>query len=414
MVDSLGIFQRTLSVILNPMTARYLKYLAIPVVLIALGLWAFVTPNSEGEQTTVYNVAPVKRGDLTATVSATGTLNPVITVQVGSQVSGTIQTLNADFNSRVKKGQVIAQIDPAIYKARLAEADSNLKSAQASRDKAKVELRDAARQLKRVEDLYTQKLVSDSDVDAARFAHEATKVELRVKEAAVAQATAARERERVNLAYTTIYAPIDGVVISRDVDVGQTVAASLQAPTLFTIAQDLTAMQIEADVDEAFIGMIQENQPVTFTVFAYQKRSFHGQVAQIRLKPKIEAGVVKYNCIIRVDNSDMALKPGMTATVSIEVNKHENILKVPNTALRYVPQWPAERLKKLRATLKPNQAVLWIAQAGKLTPITVTPGLTGEKETEVSGDAVHEGLEVVVPGKRKDAERKRRFGLSLF
>jgi HlyD family secretion protein len=338
----------------------------------------------------------------------------VITVQVGSQVSGTIQTLNADFNSRVHKGQVIAQIDPAIFEARLAEADSNLKSAESSRDKAWVAVQDAARQLKRVEGLHKQNLVSESEVDAARFAHEAAVVEHRVKQAAVAQAAAARERERVNLAYTTIYAPIDGVVISRDVDVGQTVAASLQAPTLFTIAQDLTAMQIEADVDEAFIGMIKKQQPASFTVFAYPKRLFQGKVAQVRLKPKIEAGVVKYNCIIRVDNSDMALKPGMTATVAIEVARRDNILKVPSTALRYVPPWPAERLKAISATLKPNETVLWTEQGGQLTPVTVSLGLASEKETEVMGDALQEGMRIVVPGKRDDATRRRRFGLSLF
>jgi len=218
----------------------------------------------------------------------------------------------------------------------------------------------------------------------------------------------------VNLAYTTIYAPIDGVVISRDVDVGQTVAASLQAPTLFTIAQNLTAMQIEADVDEAFIGMIKENQPVSFTVFAYQKRQFQGHISQIRLNPKIESGVVKYNCIIHVDNSDMALKPGMTATVSIQVAKRENVLKVPNTALRYVPQWPADKLKQLQATLKPDQGVVWIEKDNQLQPVTVSIGVVGEKETEVMGDAISEGLPVVVPSKRKDSTHKRRFGLSLF
>jgi len=395
------------------MTNPYLKYITVLALIVGLGIW-FLFPTNEDTQTPAYDLAQIKRGVLTATVSATGTLNPVITVQVGSQVSGAIQSLNADFNSHVTKGQVIAQIDPAIFDARLAEANSNLKRAQASRDRAWVAVLDAARQLRRVEDLHKQKLVSESEVDAARFAHEAVTVEHRVKEAAVDQAAAGRERERVNLAYTTIYAPIDGVVISRDVDVGQTVAASLQAPTLFTIAQDLAAMQIEADVDEAFIGMIKNKQPVAFTVFAYQKRLFQGQVAQIRLKPKIEAGVVKYNCIIHVDNSDLALKPGMTATVSIQVAKRDNVLKVPNTALRYVPQWPADRLKKLRATLKPDDAVLWIEKDNQLTPITVTPGVAGEKETEVISDAVHEGLEVVVPSKHKKTTRKRRLGLSLF
>lgn len=395
------------------MAFRYLKYIVPITLIILLGVWMFF-PRAKEDSTPVYDLAKIKRGILKATVSATGTLNPIIKVQVGSQVSGTIQSLNADFNSRVSKGQVIAQIDPSIYKARLAEADSNLQSAQASLDKHHVELLDAERQLKRVEDLYNQKLVSDSEVDAARFAYKAATVEHRVKEAAVAQTKAARERERVNLAYTTIYAPIDGVVISRDVDVGQTVAASLQAPTLFTIAQNLTAMQIEADVDEAFIGMIKENQPVSFTVFAYQKRQFQGHISQIRLNPKIESGVVKYNCIIHVDNSDMALKPGMTATVSIQVAKRENVLKVPNTALRYVPQWPADKLKQLQATLKPDQGVVWIEKDNQLQPVTVSIGVVGEKETEVMGDAISEGLPVVVPSKRKDSTHKRRFGLSLF
>lgn len=207
------------------MIHRYLKYIAIMALTAGLGIW-FLLPANEDDQTPAYDITPIKRGELKAMVSATGTLNPVITVQVGSQVSGAIHSLDADFNSRVSKGQVIAQIDSAIYEARLAEANSNLKSAQASRDKHSVEVLDAKRQLKRVEDLYRQKLVSESEVDAARFAHEAATVEHRVKEAAVAQAEAARKRERVNLAYTTIYAPIDGVVISRDVDVGQTVAAN--------------------------------------------------------------------------------------------------------------------------------------------------------------------------------------------
>jgi len=395
------------------MTIRSLKYIIPAILVITLGFWIFL-PSTKEDQTQTYDFAKIKRGVLKATVSATGTLNPIITVQVGSQVSGTIQSLNADFNSQVTRGQVIAQIDPSIYKARLAEADSNLKSAQASLDKQKVELLEAKRQLKRVEGLYKQKLVSDSEVDAARFAYEAATVEHRVKEAAVSQAEAVRERERVNLAYSTIYAPIDGVVISRNVDVGQTVAASLQAPTLFTIARDLKAMQIEADVDEAFIGLIKENQPVSFTVFAYQKRQFKGHVAQVRLDPKIEAGVVKYNCIIYVDNSDMALKPGMTATVSIEVAKKENILKVPNTALRYVPQWPADKLKKLQTSLKPDEGVLWIEKDSQLQPVIVSTGVIGEKETEVISDTINEDMKVVVPAKRDNSTRKRRFGLSLF
>jgi HlyD family secretion protein len=178
-------------------------------------------------------------------------------------------------------------------------------------------------------------------------------------------------------------------------------------------------MQIETEVDEAFIGMIEPDQPVRFTVFAYQKRQFSGNVSQVRLNPTIEAGVVKYNCIIYVDNSDLALKPGMTATVTIEVDRSDNVLKVPNTALRYVPDWPATRLKKLSAEmdLKPNEGVIWVPkgnQGEEVKPVKVALGTAGEKETQISGEGIQEGMPVVVPPSRQDNERRRRFGLSLF
>lgn len=381
--------------------------------LLGTGLWIFFS-KGQPEAGPTYSIGKVERGDITSSVSATGTLSPVITVQVGSQVSGTIQHLYADFNSQVKKGELIAQIDPALFQARLAEAEANLKSARAAADKAWVGVLDARRQWERLQRLQQQKLVSESDVDVAKFAYDTAVVENKVKEATAAQARAARDREKVNLAYTSIYAPIDGVVISRDVDVGQTVAASLQAPTLFTIAQDLTRMQIETEVDEAFIGSIAEEQSVQFTVFAYQNRKFTGRVAQVRLNPKVEAGVVKYNCIIHVDNQDLALKPGMTATVSIEVSRRENILKIPNAALRFVPGWPAEQLKAVRNNMKRNEGLVWAIQGENLQPLPVTIGIVGEKETEISGEGVTEGMPVAVPPKRDDTERKRRFGLSLF
>jgi HlyD family secretion protein len=370
-----------------------------------------------GGDTTVapaYSPGKITRGNLKAEVSSTGTLSPVITVQVGSQVSGTIQHLYADFNTEVKKGEVIAQIDPAIFKAKLAEAEANVRSNQAARDKASVAVQETNNTLTRVTGLFKKKLASDSELDEAHFAHQAAKAEHRVREAAVAQAKAARQREQVNLAYTTIYAPIDGVVISRDVDVGQTVAASLQAPTLFTIAQDLSRMQIETDVDEAFIGMIMEQQPVNFTVFAYQDRHFAGRVSQVRLQPKVEAGVVKYNCIIHVENTDLALKPGMTATVAIEVAHKDNVLKVPNAALRFVPDWPAERLNKIRTKLQSNEAILWLPKGDELTPLKIQVGIVGERETEISGEDLQEGMTIVLPPKREETKRRRRFGLSLF
>ncbi|HEY4732691.1 MAG TPA: efflux RND transporter periplasmic adaptor subunit [Gammaproteobacteria bacterium] len=397
------------------MKIRYPKTIIFIMVLAMIIAGAVIfTPASDQPASPGYSLHTLKRGDLTATVSATGTVKPLVTVQVGSQVSGTIQNLYADFNSQVHKGDVIAQIDAALFKARLAEAQASLKSAEAARDKARVEVLDARRKMGRIEELRKQNLVSESEVDAARFEHEAATVEHQVMSAAVEQAEAVRNREQVNLAYTTIYAPIDGVVISRDVDVGQTVAASLQAPTLFTIARDLERMQIETDVDEAFIGMIEQQQSVTFTVFAYPERKFSGRVAQVRLNPTVEAGVVKYNSIIHVDNEDLALKPGMTATVAIEVAHRSDVFKVPNAALRYVPDWPDERLKQLRAELKGNEAMLWIPDGDDLKPLKVRMGIAAEDETEVIADELQEGMEIVVPGSREENKVRRRFGLSLF
>jgi HlyD family secretion protein len=273
---------------------------------------------------------------------------------------------------------------------------------------------EAKSEYERQSNLHKRKLAAESVVDGARFAYQSAEVEHQVKVASVAQAQAALDREQVNLDYTTINAPIDGVVISRDVDVGQTVAASLQAPTLFTIAKDLTRMQVEADVDEAFIGEVQQGQSVSFTVFAYPRRRFEGEVAQVRLQPRVEAGVVKYNCIIHVDNSDLALKPGMTATVNIEVAHREQVLVVPGPALRFVPSRPQQELDRLRKDLESGQTILWRVDDGQLVPLTVTTGIIGDKVTEVSSAEIDAGMIIAVPLKRQDAKRQRRFGLSLF
>ncbi len=397
------------------MARHVTKGLTTIVVLAALigGGW-YLLRQPDPAQVPTYSQDQVRRGPISAVVSATGTLNPINTVLVGSQVSGTIQHLFADFNDQVEEGQVIARIDPALFIARRAEAEATLKSAQAERDKASVGVENTKREYDRQAGLYKKKLVAESVLDAARFAYRSAQMEHAVRVASVAQARAVLEREQVNLDYTAIYAPIDGVVISRSVDVGQTVAASLQAPTLFTIAKDLTRMQVEADVDEAFIGEVADGQPVRFTVFAYPRRVFTGSVAQVRLEPKVEAGVVKYNCIIHVDNTDLALKPGMTATVSIEVAHREEALTVPDAALRYVPPWTQEELDRVRAGVESGQAVLWRVDGERLAPITVSIGIIGEKLTEIEGPGVADGMTIAVPLKRGDTERKRRFGLSLF
>lgn len=395
------------------MTARSIKVGAglFSAALLAAALYIVLRPESTVQ---TYATSPVTRGDLVATVSATGGLSPLVTVQVGSQVSGTIASLHADFNTRVKTGDVIARIEPSLFEAEVAQAEANLKSAEAQRDKAAISEEEARRNLDRLKKLREQRLVSESDLDVAEFAHRAAAVELRVRAAAVAQARAALEKAQINLAHTTIYAPVDGVVISRDVDVGQTVAASLQAPTLFTIARDLRRMQIETEVDEAFIGQVEQGQPVQFTVFAYMDRTFRGEVAQIRLNPTIESGVVKYNVIIDVDNDGLALKPGMTATVAIETARHEDVLKVPNQALRFVPDLSEERVAALRERIKAGQGVLWVREQGQLRAITVTVGIAGEHTTEVSGPGLQEGMEVAVPARNAGAGEGRRPRFGLF
>ena len=247
---------------------------------------------------------------------------------------------------------------------------------------------------------------------AAQATLKVTKAQIASAEATVAQRKAAVRLVKVDLDRSEIRAPIDGVVIERAIDVGQTVAASLQAPTLFTIAQDLKRMQIETDVDEAYIGMVRQGQPVNFTVFAYPDREFSGELVQVRLEPKIDTGVVKYNCVIHVDNADLALKPGMTATVSIEVERRTDVLKVPNEALRFVPSLPSEELGRLRRELGADESVLWVPVSNGLEPRKVQVGLTGEKETEVAGADVTEGMSVAVP-QRKGKPRRLR-PLSLF
>ncbi|MEE9158231.1 MAG: efflux RND transporter periplasmic adaptor subunit [Gammaproteobacteria bacterium] len=384
--------------------------------LIAGASGLYVGGQDTAVRTPSYALATVERGELTLSVSASGTLSPLITVQVGSQLSGTLEKVYADFNDQVKKGDVIAQIEPSLFKAQVAQAQANFDSAVAAREKAWVAVQEAKRQLARAKRLRERKMMAESTVDAAQFGYDAAVVEHRVKKAVVAQGKAALDQARVNLAHTTIYAPIDGVVLSRDVDVGQTVAASLQAPTLFTIAQDLSRMQIDTSVDEAFIGMIREKQTVSFTVFAYPRQAFQGKVTQIRLNPRVESEVVLYNCVIHVDNSDLKLKPGMTATVTIEVGRRKDVLKIPNAALRYIPDLPPERLTALRnrLNLKNNEALIWTPAGDSVKPVKVSLGLTSDRETEISAEGLAEGTRVVIPGKRKAPVRKRKTGVRLF
>ena len=334
-------------------------WLIASVVVVAIAVFAaFQFKSNEKPQ---YFTTKADRGEIRQVVEATGTINAVTTVQVGSQVSGTISRLNADFNSRVKKGQVVAQIDPSLFqgallqaKADLANAKANLVASQANLEKAQATAVQTKADYERTSGLAKEGVMSQQQLDLAKANADSADAAVAAAKATITQAIAQAQQKQAavtvaqtNLDYTTIHAPIDGTVIARSVDVGQTVAASLQAPTLFTIAQDLTKMQVYASTDESDVGMIHTGQVVTFKVDAFPKDSFTGTVSQVRLNATTVQNVVTYNTIIDFDNPQMKLFPGMTAYITIPVADASNALRVPNGALRYKPDMTADQVRAL-------------------------------------------------------------------
>jgi HlyD family secretion protein len=294
-----------------------------------------------------YETAKVDRGRIVAKVTATGTLSPLVTVQVGSQVSGRILALYVDFNSPVKKGEVIARIDPQFFEAEIQQARANLSAAQGNLTKSRAQAKDSQLQYQRAESLAKQNLVAQADLDTAKATSDAAAATVTASEGAVEQARAALHQAEINLAYTTIVSPTDGMVISRNVDVGQTVAASLQAPTLFTIAEDLRKMQVDSSVAEADVGKLRPGMEASFFVDAYPSERFTGVVRQIRNAPQTIQNVVTYDAVLDVSNPDLKLKPGMTANITFITSERGDVLRVPNAALRFRP--PPEMLARLKA-----------------------------------------------------------------
>lgn len=422
----------------------------------------------EKENAVQYRTVKVTKGSLSTYVTANGTVNPVTTVLVGTQVSGTIQKLYADYNTPVKEGQLIAQIDPATFQAQLAQAKAKLENARAAllnaqadistaRSnlelnkanvlKAQVSVEDTKRSLARALILFERNLISASERDAAQTAHdlalaqiEAARAQERASEAQLESAWARLESSRaqikqaeaevelvqVNLNHTRITAPVTGIVISRNVDVGQTVAASLQTPTLFTIAKDLTKMQVDTNVSEADIGRVRVGQPASFTVDAFPHLTFQGKVTEVRNAPVTIQNVVTYNVVIQVANPELKLKPGMTANASILVAHKDEVLKIPNAALRFRPEFakkgadgsakPAERdkglagkpagaaaktLEKARVAAGESQARIptfrvWVpVPKGKPVSVEITTGISDGVYTEVLSGPLREGQEVI-------------------
>lgn len=329
-----------------------------------------------------YETTPAARGDLVQHITASGTLSALISVDVGSQVSGKISTLNADFNSPVKKGQVVAEIDPTIYQAAFRQAEGDLASARA-------DLTLKHQNLQRKQILAPLKAATQLDLDQAT-------AEVAQAEGAVIVKEAALESARANLGYCKITAPVDGIVISRKVDLGQTVIAAMSTPLLFTIAQDITRMNISAAVSEADIGQVKDGQPVDFTVDAFPEETFHGVVTQVRKAPTTTQNVVTYETLISVNNPEQKLFPGMTADVSIMVAQRKNALKIPNSALRFTPPDRAKFEQTPPAKLARNQRLVYSpgGDAATLKPVILKAGITDGADTEIL-DGLSEGSVVV-------------------
>lgn len=352
-----------------------------------------------------YRTARIQRGTIVSGVSATGNVSAVTTVQVGTQVSGTIHKLYVDYNSPVKKGQPIAEIDPSLFRAAVGQSRGNNLVARANLQKARVVLVDTERTMKRNSTLLKEGVISQGDFDTAETAYQSARAAVEAAQGTVAQTEGALMQARTNLNYSIIRSPVDGIVISRAVDVGQTVAASFQTPTLFTIAQDLTKMQIEVSVDEADISSIRQSQTVTFSVDSYPEQSFRGRVTQTRNAPIITQNVVTYVVLVTVDNSDLKLKPGMTANVTIEVARKASVLRLPLAALRFRPRSATDagttpRPRNSTATRPPQQATgeqrVHILREGKPVAIGIRTGIADDSAIELTGGALKEGDLVVI------------------
>jgi HlyD family secretion protein len=368
------------------------KVVVVGIILLIVA--AFFFSRCGNSRAVQFQTAAVTRGPITQAVTATGTLNPVVSVQVGSQVSGNIQKLFVDFNSKVKAGDVVAQIDPALFKATVTQAEGDLASAQAALELAKINAL-------RTQALVAKQNSSQQDLDQATANLHQAEANLKIKQGAL-------DKAKADLDHCTITSPVDGEVISRSVDVGQTVAASLQAPVIFTIANDLTKMQIDANVAEADVGVVAVDQQVDFSVDAFPARTFHGKVVQVRNAPITVQNVVTYDTVIGVNNADLKLKPGMTANVSIMIAHKDDVLQIKNAALRYRPADGAATPPQAKGTPpaggraaagreRRNERTVYVLSGNKPEPVMIKTGIGDGVVTEVL-EGLKEGDRVITAG----------------
>ncbi len=345
-----------------------------------------------------YVTVVAARGSVVPTVTTSGTVNPVTTVQVGTYVSGVIETISCDFNTRVRAGQLCATIDPRPYQVVVEQENANLAMAHAQLEKDRAALALAKLTFERNSDLLRRGIVSQEAMDTARSTFDQARTQIALDQATIAQHEAMLKAARINLGFTRIVSPVDGTVVSRNVTQGQTVAASFQTPTLFLIATDLTQMQVDTNVSESDIGRVAQGNRAVFTVEAYPGRSFAGQVRQVRQAPQMVQNVVTYDVVISASNPELLLKPGMTATMRIETGRADNVLRVPDQALRYKPA--AEAAGRARAA-----AQVWVLDtAGRARQVKLQVGLNDDSYAEVTGGDLREGDRVIV------SERGARAG----
>ena len=373
------------------MKMRWLLVSGVIVVGLGAGLaWRLVDKPAPPK----YVTTPAAKGDVARTVVTTGSVNPVVTVQVGSYVSGPIKALYCDFNTKVKAGQLCAKIDPRTYEVALAQAKANLATARAQLAKDQASLAYAKLNYERDQGLVARGIVSQETVDADKSAYAQAAAQVKLDQATIAQRQAALEGAQVNLDYTDIVSPVDGIVVSRNVDVGQTVAASFQTPTLFLIAKDLTKMQVDTNVSESDIGQVKVGDRAAFTVEAYPKKAFEGRVREVRQAPITVQNVVTYDAVISVENPERLLLPGMTANAKIVTQERKDVLRVPQQALRFEPQGLLAAARTASRS-KRREMRVWILKDGQPVGVPVTVGLEDGTWAEIAGGAISPGTPVI-------------------
>lgn len=350
-----------------------------------------------------YETTPLERCTITQVVEASGTINPVNTVSVGSVVSGLIESIYVDYNSQVKKGQLLAQIDPRNFQASVEQNTAQVQNAEANMAKIQAVTEMSRKTYVRYKNLYKKNFIAKSELDQAESDYLSNKAQIASAAAQISQARANLATAKTNLGYTKIIAPVDGTIIARKIDIGQSVAASFQAPELFTIAQDLTKMQIEVSVSEADIGKVAVGQEVTYTLDGYQDSIFKGKVTQVRISPTTVSNVVTYTVIVEVDNEDLKLIPGMTANVSIITHKSENVLCAPSIALKYNPNTDGTRYK--------NQGI-WILSDKKQKRVNIETGASDDTNIEIKSKELHEGDKIITGASnvKKNEKKSNRRG----